>query len=141
MKRTTSLASEAARAKLASLARQTTEDIDRRQTVPLPAEKVSITQHGPIRPGAAFVVIISTWSQAVNSVSLSWSCADAFAARWRIYQHDIPSADAVCEQTPCELCMCRSQDIDFGDELYNDGDANSDVASTAHVSQSNQTRY
>ncbi len=40
MKRTTSLASEAARAKLASLARQTTEDIDRRQTVPLPAEKV-----------------------------------------------------------------------------------------------------
>ena len=40
MKRSTSLASEAARAKLASLARQTTEDIDRRQTVPLPAEKV-----------------------------------------------------------------------------------------------------
>ena len=31
---------EAARAKLASLARQTTEDINSRQTVPLPAEKV-----------------------------------------------------------------------------------------------------
>ena len=40
MKRTTSMASEAARAKLASLARQTTEDINSRQTVPLPAEKV-----------------------------------------------------------------------------------------------------
>ena len=45
------------------------------------------------------------------------------------------------EQMPCDLFLCRSQDIDFGDELYNDGDANSDVASTAHVSQSNQTQY
>ena len=32
--------------------------------------------------------------------------------------------------------VCRLQDIDFGDEPYNDGDANSDVASTAHVSHS-----
>ena len=41
IKRTTSQTSEAARASLARLARQTTEDINSRQTVPLPAEKVS----------------------------------------------------------------------------------------------------
>ena len=34
------------------------------------------------------------------------------------------------------MMSCRSQDIDFGDEPYNDGDANSDVASTAQVGQS-----
>ena len=41
MKRTTSQSSEAARASLARLARQTTEDINSRQTVPLPAEQVT----------------------------------------------------------------------------------------------------
>ncbi len=40
IKRTTSQSSEAARANLARLARQTTEDINSRQTVPLPAEQV-----------------------------------------------------------------------------------------------------
>ena len=40
IKRTMSQSSEAARANLARLARQTTEDINSRQTVPLPAEQV-----------------------------------------------------------------------------------------------------